>query len=72
MRIPPALKDDCWGARNSCVFRQVGTTIQFRRFVGYTNETNGVLTLGSDGVMRGSMTTKRDNETIQMQIDLKQ
>lgn len=65
--VPEAQDEDCWGTRNSCVFRQVGNSLQFNPG-GYITS---VLTLGNDGVMRGNL-TYNNTEFVAVQIDLKE
>lgn len=64
--VPQAQDDDCWSPNKTCMFKQVGNSIQFNH--GYTNAT---LTLGNDGVLRGNVSYS-NQEFGQMQIDLKE
>lgn len=68
--VPQALSDACWGSRSECNFKQVGNTLQFTPGGGIT----AVLSLGNDGVMRGSIeySLNRNRDTAQAQIDLKE
>lgn len=66
---PPAIDSDCWGAKGACSFKQVGNTLQYNY-----RSVRIVVTLGNDGILRGSLTydVNRINNTAQVQIDLKQ
>lgn len=68
--VPEAVNDACWGSTRSCIFKQVGNTIQYTPG-GYVT---GVLTLGNDGVMRGAIEFSQNStrEVVQAQIDLKE
>lgn len=73
VRVPTAVRDDCWGSENHCTFRQVGATVQYNPTIAnWSYPIRAVLTLGADGVLRGVTSTTRSPETLQMQIDLKQ
>ncbi|MEL7299155.1 MAG: hypothetical protein AAFM92_02115 [Pseudomonadota bacterium] len=69
--VPAAVNDSCWGTERACAFRQVGNTVQIELSGGSYNSINATSTLGNDGVLRGTMTHEQ-NETVQIQIDLKQ
>lgn len=73
IKSPEAVSDACWGNANHCVFRQVGTTLQYNPYYpgNYVNQINSVMTLGDDGVLRGTLSHIKA-ETVQVQIDLKQ
>ena len=62
-----AKSDACWGTRNSCVFQQVGTSLQYTPGSYITS----VLNLGNDGVLRGTLSYST-TENLQVQIDLKE
>jgi hypothetical protein len=67
---PPAVDSDCWGTKKgSCTFQQVGNTLQYNY-----RSIRVVVTLGNDGILRGSLTydVNRRINTAQVQIDLKQ
>ena len=68
-----AVNDACWGTERHCVFRQVGTTLQFNPFYpgNYKNVINMTTSLGNDGVLRGTM-SHQNTEVVQVQIDLKE
>ncbi len=71
---PPApVSDACWGTERHCVFRHVGTTLQYNPFYpgNYTQQVTSILNLGNDGVLRGTLTYK-NTELVQVQIDLKE
>lgn len=72
-KVPGAVSSECWGNEQHCVFRQVGNAIQFNPYFpgNYVNNINGYLTLGNDGVMRGTLSYK-NSEVLQVQIDLKE
>lgn len=73
-KVPPALRSDCWGRDNRCVITHVGNTLQFNPFLGgkmYTYQVSAYVTLGNDGILRGTMNYS-NSEVLQMQIDLKE
>ena len=69
--VPEAINNECWGTRGSCRYRQVGNSVQIVFDLGNRISFNANVTLGNDGVLRG---TARHyiGELVQMQIDLKQ
>ncbi len=67
VEVPQAIDEDCWGPRSTCVFRQVGMTLQYTPGSYITS----VLTLGNDGVMRGNL-TYNNQEFVAVQLDLKE
>lgn len=73
IKAPEATSDACWGNANHCVFRQVGTTLQYNPYYpgNYVNQIMSVMNLGNDGVLRGTLSYK-NSEVVQVQIDLKQ
>jgi hypothetical protein len=75
VRVPSALSDDCWGTEvrqvRTCVFRQVGNSIQFKPNFPNRKSLSAVLNLGNDGVLRGNF-VYNNTEFAQMQIDLKE
>ena len=68
-----AVNDACLGTERHCVFRQVGTTLQFNPFYpgNYKNVINMTTSLSNDGVLRGTM-SHQNTEVVQVQIDLKE
>ena len=72
VRVPAAVQDDCWGSNKHCMFRQVGSTVQYNPTIAnWHREMRMVLNLGNDGVLRG-FSTESGGETLQVQIDLKE
>ncbi|NVO58201.1 hypothetical protein HW561_20620 [Rhodobacteraceae bacterium B1Z28] len=70
--VPPAVNDACWGDKDRCIFRQVGSTLQYNpHIVNLSYLPRFVLTLGNDGVLRGTASNPT-GETLQAQIDLKE
>ena len=67
IQVDEAKSGACWGTRNSCVFRQVGTSLQYTPG-GYITS---VLNLGNDGILRGTLSYST-SENLQVQIDLKE
>ncbi len=72
-KAPSPVDNECWGSERHCQFRQVGNTLQFNpAYPGnYVNYINAVLTLGNDGILRGTLSYKNE-EFAQVQIDLKE
>lgn len=73
VKASDAVNDACWGTERHCVFRQVGTTLQYNPYYpgNYTNLINMTTNLGNDGVLRGTM-SHENKEVVQVQIDLKE
>ncbi len=73
VKASDVVNDACWGNEKHCVFRQVGTTLQFNPYYpgNYTNQINLTTNLGNDGVLRGTL-THAGSEVVQVQIDLKE
>jgi len=70
--VSPAINEACWGFRDTCRFRQVGTSVQIVYDRGNGSSFNATVNLGNDGVLRGTARHYRNGEVVQMQIDLKQ
>lgn len=66
---PAAVDNDCWGTSRTCIFKQVGSTLQYNH-----SSVRVVMNLGNDGILRGTLTFKWNTtiNTGQVQIDLKQ
>jgi len=72
IRVPTAVRDDCWGTEKHCTFRQVGGTLQYNPTISnWRSPIRAVLNLGNDGVLRG-VTSDNKGEILQMQIDLRE
>lgn len=70
--VPSPVGDACWGTERHCTFRQVGSTVQYNPLIpNWHTPMRAVLTLGNDGVLRGT-TSDKVGETLQIQIDLKE
>lgn len=73
VRANEPVTDSCWGTDRHCVFRQVGSTVQYNPYYpgNYTNNITAILNLGNDGVLRGTL-SHNGAETLQVQVDLKE
>ena len=71
LKVNDALTEDCWGYRDTCVFRLVGNSVQLTPPFPNRRTLSSVLDLGNDGILRGSM-SYANSEFVGIQIDLKE